>query len=375
VTSSGTKTFQAKAIDPTQNGRTISGLLELDQDVLRFTSGPEKAVTLPLHEIKIRRGGFNDLTLFFEAPSAPGWVVYTEDASILNQPQWQNFPEFAGMARKMKTHRPRSLIAVPLVLIGLFLLLIAGVVWALIASRSKIVASAAKRVPVAWEEKIANGFRDDLQAKGKLITNAPRVDWVTSITNRLLQGIGQTDYRFQFHIVSDTNINAFAVPGGGVFINTGLLQAAGSPEEVAGVLAHEIAHVTYRHGTRNILESAGLFLLAQFLLGDTSGIVAILADSSRYLLTQKFSRDFEREADSAGWDYLVAAEIDPKGMLEFFKRLKAIEGKAGDSTAVQLINTHPATAERISFLEKKNQTVQGRTFRPLLPNEGNGPVK
>ena len=151
---------------------------------------------------------------------------------------------------------------------------------------------------------------------------------VLTDTGLLVAGIGDDRYPLKFHIVEDASLNAFAMPGGNVVLHTGLLLAADSPEEVAGVLAHEIAHVTRRHGIRNIVSSAGLYLVMQMLVGDVSGAVAILTDNSALLLDRKFSRDFEREADEAGWDYLIRSDIEPSGMIRFFERVRQEDQKA-----------------------------------------------
>jgi predicted Zn-dependent protease len=141
---------------------------------------------------------------------------------------------------------------------------------------------------------------------------------------------------------------------GHIFIHTGLLKAADRPEELAGVLAHEMAHITRRHAFRKLIESSGLYLVAQYFFGDATGITAALANSSELLLKQKYSRDFEREADDTGWQYLVEAKIDPRGMIDFFEKLKADEAKSGSGsgTGPDLLSTHPSTAERIRRLKK-----------------------
>jgi beta-barrel assembly-enhancing protease len=164
--------------------------------------------------------------------------------------------------------------------------------------------------------------------------------------------------------VEDATLNAFAMPGGNVVLHSGLLMAAGSPEEIAGVLAHEIAHVTQRHSIRGILSSAGMFLLVQTLLGDVTGVVAVLADNSAFLMNRSFSRDFEREADAHGWDYLLAANIRPAGMIELFERLEREEERQREKMrdvipvdagggALQAMSTHPSTQERMDTLRKK----------------------
>ena len=112
-------------------------------------------------------------------------------------------------------------------------------------------------------------------------------------------------------------------------IHSGLLMAADSPEEIAGVLGHEIAHVTQRHSIRSIMSSAGLFLVLQTMLGDVTSIVAVLANNSAFLLSRKFSRDFERRADNQGWEYLLAADIKPEGMITFSRRCRTGKTDAG----------------------------------------------
>ena len=154
------------------------------------------------------------------------------------------------------------------------------------------------------------------------------------------------------------------MPGGHVVLHSGLLMAADSPEEIAGVLGHEIAHVTQRHSIRSIISSAGLFLLVQTLLGDVTGVVAVLANNSSFLLSRKFSRDFERESDNKGWDYLLAADIKPDGMITFFTKMQAEEKrlreKVKEATSIdmgnltpEVLSTHPATEDRMKNLQSK----------------------
>jgi len=115
---------------------------------------------------------------------------------------------------------------------------------------------------------------------------------------------------------------------------------------------------------RKTIESLGLVLVLQSLFGDTSGILAMASQSSELLLQQKFSRDFEREADDVGWRYLVTAKIDPRGMIDFFRKLEKEAAKTG-SAQLTLLATHPATAARIERLEGKFRALGPRSFPPL----------
>ena len=135
-------------------------------------------------------------------------------------------------------------------------------------------------------------------------------------------------------------------------IHTGLLLKANSAEEVAGVMAHELAHVTEQHGVSNLIEAAGLYLLVTALFGDTTGLLAMIANNAPALLQMKFSRDHEREADKRGFEFLMAAEIDPQGMVSFFKKMHLHQEEKGTNTIPDFLSTHPATTKRINNLEQ-----------------------
>ncbi|MFW6236744.1 MAG: M48 family metalloprotease, partial [Desulfovibrionales bacterium] len=100
------------------------------------------------------------------------------------------------------------------------------------------------------------------------------------ITDPVFQGIPETEYDFRVYLARNPEINAFALPGGIIVLNSGLILSATGPDQVAGVLAHEAAHVTLRHGLRQIIGTVGLFALVQALFGDATGLMAVLIDNS-----------------------------------------------------------------------------------------------
>ena len=151
-------------------------------------------------------------------------------------------------------------------------------------------------------------------------------------------------------------MNAFAMPGGYVVVYTGLLKKVQRKEQLAGVLAHEIAHVTERHALNNIVSSLGVSVLVSAVIGDSSTLESVLAGSSEMLLGQKFSRDAETEADDVAWETLVRSNLDPRGLREFFEILQKEEEKLLGGLmkgALSWLSTHPATEERIARLRQK----------------------
>ncbi|HYE31126.1 MAG TPA: M48 family metallopeptidase [Methylomirabilota bacterium] len=347
-------------------GQLRPGTLLFSERTLRFQADTGQALELPLEGVALRFGGHNDAQIYFENPAHPGVSIHTSDPRALDHPFFASPQHKPHIERFLKRQKRIPAVAY---FFGAIVLFFLALIVALFLSKDAIVRWATDKIPLEWEQKLGDQVIRSVESRQPFVTDADRLSKLTTITNRLIPAAGAEGYSFRFYVVQDTNINAFAIPGGHVVIHTGLLDAASTKEEIAGVLAHEIAHVTERHSMRKIVESAGMFLLIQALLGDTEGIVKLISDSSSTLLQQKFSRDFEREADDKGWEFLLAARIDPRGLTSFFKRLLEEEKKRqaiGAAGAMSLLSTHPPTAERIERLESRwKQVPEPHNFQPL----------
>jgi Zn-dependent protease with chaperone function len=202
---------------------------------------------------------------------------------------------------------------------------------------------AAGRVSVEFERELGDAVIDELLA-GETVCDDPALTRsVGEIVARLRGALPDSPYEFRVTIVDDTLVNALAVPGGAMVVFRGLLRNSSRPEELAGVLAHEIQHVQLRHGTRAIMRALPLQTIAGMTggAGDAAAVLGVLGVLS-------YARDDEREADSEGMRLIMAASIDPRGMIAFFDTLERIVGPG--STALSYLSTHPATAERRSAL-------------------------
>ena len=149
---------------------------------------------------------------------------------------------------------------------------------------------------------------------------------------------------FTFTVIDDTIINAFSLLGGPVFIYTGLLKRAGSGAEVAGVLAHEIGHITMHHGANRLVQAEGIGVVNQILFGSDSTITGTIATLLENLAFLKYSRDDEYQADSCGVTYNSLAGYNPYGMKNFFDTLQHV---LGDTGSFDMFSDHPNTSSRI----------------------------
>ena len=353
--------YRGTAMHPSLGGRTPSGSLSVAAGELRF-EGDDVYVQMPISGIQIEAGGLNNEHFLFQHSSRPGWVLSTADRLVLDEMALTAEPEVQKQisgARHRKMALTRFYIAG-----GVLLGLLAAAVLLLFFLKSALARAVASRLPPSWEQQFGDAAMESVRKEMKVVENTKWDAQIHLIESKLLPGVTNTLYPIQIHVVESSEMNAFALPGGHIVVFTGLLKSVDRPEELAGVLAHEIAHITERHVLRKTIESLGLVLVLQSLFGDTTGLLAVAHQGTEFLLQQKFSRDFEREADDVGFRYLVTAKIDPKGMIDFFVKLGKEAEKAG-STQLGMLTTHPPTAERIQRLEANLKTLRQRSFPPL----------
>jgi predicted Zn-dependent protease len=216
-----------------------------------------------------------------------------------------------------------------------------------------MVRSIVARIPPAWEKDLGDKIMAELKEEMDLVEETNRVGALAELATPLLRVLPKNHTDYRFHIVEDPMPNAFALPGGHIIVTTSLLQMAdGRAEEVLGVVAHEVAHVTQKHGFRQQIASYGPLLIFKMFLRGRSGSMGVFAGASALLVGQSYSQEFEMEADEVGWQYLVDANIDPRGMTDMFRKLEAQEGEiSGLMGLPQALNSHPETAKRIERLQ------------------------
>lgn len=225
------------------------------------------------------------------------------------------------------------------------------------------------------EKRIGEEAMRQIKARDPAYVDDPELnDYLNTIGRRLVSAGGQSPADFEFFAVKDDTINAFAMPGGFVGVNTGLLIAAQSESELASVLAHEVSHVMQHHvarlfGKQSQLSAIGIAGLVVALLASKSGArgdlsqAAIMATQGGAIQAQLgYTREFEREADRIGFGVLQAAGFDVTGMVSFFERLQKAT-RTYENNAPAYLRSHPLTSERIADIEDR---VQSSTYRQYL---------
>ena len=210
------------------------------------------------------------------------------------------------------------------------------------------------------EEEIALGrqLASQVERQAKIVEDPVISEYVNRIGQNLTRN-SDVNVPVTIKVIDDPQVNAFALPGGFVFVHTGLLLKADHEAEVAGVLAHELAHVAARHGTRQASRGqiANLASIPLIFMGGWGGYAARQAAGLAVPLTfLKYSRNFEREADLLGLQYLYKAGYDPAAMVDFFEKLESME-KEKPGTMAELFRSHPITSDRVKNTQKNIQDV------------------
>jgi predicted Zn-dependent protease len=204
------------------------------------------------------------------------------------------------------------------------------------------------------ERALGHQLAEEVESQSRMVSDPV----VTEYVNRVGQAIvrhSDAKVPFTIKVIDDDQVNACALPGGFFYVDSGLILAADSESELAGVMAHEIAHVAARHATRNATKAQIFNLISiplVFVGGPVGYAVREVAGLAVPMGFLKFSRDAEREADLLGLQYDYAAGYDPQAFVQFFEKLKAGE-KEHQGRIAKAFSTHPMTGERIKRAQQE----------------------
>ena len=232
-------------------------------------------------------------------------------------------------------------------------------------------------VPVQTEVDLGRRLAARIEAEHRVLRDREIQRYVRFLAKPLIEQAwrDRPGIDYQVTVLDDPDqVNAFALPGGPTYVFTGLMLLAGDESELAGVLAHELAHVVARHSAEQLASRWGIQIVTNIALGeDPEALAAIFADFGAGGFMAGFSREDELQADDLGLRYVTAAGYDPRGMVRMFQGLQSIEGDSSRPLG-GFLATHPATAERIERLQRRidrmgsdlPQRRQGPRYREMM---------
>jgi predicted Zn-dependent protease len=210
------------------------------------------------------------------------------------------------------------------------------------------------------EKEIGLGkqLASEVERQAKIINDPVIAEYVNRVGQNLVRN-SDAKVPFTIKVIDSEDVNAFALPGGFFFVNSGLILKADNEAELAGVMSHEIAHVAARHGTRQATrgEIAQLGMIPLIFMGGWTGYGIYQAASVLVPIGfLKFSRGFESEADMLGLEYMYKAGYDPTAFVDFFEKIETLE-KRKPGTIAKVFSTHPMTDDRIRAAQSNIQNL------------------
>ncbi|MFZ1689304.1 MAG: M48 family metallopeptidase [Flavobacteriales bacterium] len=232
----------------------------------------------------------------------------------------------------------------------LFLVIVGGLVAAYIWLMPIIAEHLALRLPRSVDDQLG-------EASFNAMATSMAFDTARTVA---LQRFGDAleiskDHVLKYHVVNDAQVNAFAMPGGHIVVYTGLLDELDTPQELAGLLAHEGTHVQERHSTRSMVRQFASSFFLSLVAGDAGALGEIAANKGDELRGLSYSRDLEQAADDIGMQRMHANGVDPHGMIDLLEELKGAHGSSAEPPA--FLSSHPLTDDRIANAKARASTL------------------
>ncbi|MEK6237329.1 MAG: M48 family metallopeptidase, partial [Planctomycetales bacterium] len=216
-------------------------------------------------------------------------------------------------------------------------------------------------LPIEVDQQIGDSAIQSMTLEGPKVTDPIVTGAIQTIVDRIEPHANDQGFTFNIQVVDAPIENAFALPGGQIVVYTGLIESSKTPEQLAGVLAHEMAHVTHRHGLKRMGEHLGFFVAFEIVIGGSDGLVGLGAEIARSAALSAYSRGEEAEADAEAVRVLHAAGVDPDGVAQFFELMKHKHGDHG----MEWMSSHPSHGNRVQAIRDQIKTLPQREYQPL----------
>jgi predicted Zn-dependent protease len=204
----------------------------------------------------------------------------------------------------------------------------------------------AGRFPVDYEVELGQNIYD--QMKGDFDIDEQK----TAAANDFFRELNiKSNYPIHITVVNAPIKNAFALPGGNIVVYDEILQQMNSEEEFAALLCHEYSHIANKHTTCSLFRSLGTYMVLSIVLSDINGIMGVLVENAHQIKSLSYTRALEEEADRKGLKLMMAAHVNPRGMVDLFKHLK--DSKETSIEIPEFLSSHPLLDERIKYIEKE----------------------
>ena len=329
------------------NGRA-AGSVDIDTAGIRVRTADGHTFVVPYEGLELELGGTGGAVVFCHGVNRET-SVYTADTDFLRALAASLHTETSDKANQLLVTRIRRRwsgrgVALTIVVVLAILAMTAPTVFGWLVERT------VRSLPTSIDQELGDVSIRSISGSMQVVEDSVVKDAMATILERLEQHIpdGYEKWDFRVMVVEDDSINAFALPGGQMVFHTGLLSRAGSADEVAGVMAHEMGHVLERHGLQRVGQSIGIIAAVGLIFGDTGVLVAASAEFLATAAINNYSRGDEAEADAISVEMMHGAGLDPEALSAMFERMKTEGAELPD--LLHWISTHPTHDERVDAI-------------------------
>jgi beta-barrel assembly-enhancing protease len=334
-------------------GRAGASLSVSGQELVAVTSRQER-FALPLYGLWLERGGASGRMWLCRHDQYPDRLLYSEDRAFPAMLRQGGEVELNQQLSdwEARTRRRSWLKWVLLLVITALLVAVGFAVYQLLVRSVDLIPSSVDAV--IGEQAFA---QMQSQLGGPVVADPDLIHPVQATVDRMATVLDD-DHQYRVHLVDADLANAFALPGGHLVVYGGLLDRFQSGDELAAVLAHELAHVHHRHGLHRIVRVAGIGAGVALVFGDASGVMAVAVELLSVASINAYSRDQEREADATGQQLLARVGYPPEAMAWLLQTLQQQEELAWPDGVPPWLSSHPDTAERLADAQARAQVIR-----------------
>lgn len=352
--------FEGGVFDPSVEGGRSAATIRLRSGAAEARLPNGVGLAIPFAGMRMEQGGHSGRVVFLRSSDGTR-VIFSESPGFLAavREAGGETVEAAHDALATASAQQRRRVG------GLWLIaaaVLAGLAWVVPLGLRAGVDRAVAAMPTSVDRQLGDLAAMEISRTGPTVDDPRVAGFAQEVLDRLVAALPEEEreYAFKMTVVENPQVNAFALPGGRMALLTGLVKRADSADMVAAVMAHEISHVTKRHGVRHMARSLGVVAGLQLLFGDVSGVAAILAQGATLAVITNYSREHETEADAEGVRLLARAGFDPAAMPAFFERLKALDASEIPK-GLEWVSTHPDHDSRIASLKSLLPTLKRGT--------------
>jgi predicted Zn-dependent protease len=356
-------TFEGGVFSEAIAGGRAGATLSVDDVGVTATTPDGQPFRLTHAEMSLEMGGASGHMLFLRN-GARTVTIFSDDRRFAEAVRgWGGGAArqaIEGFDRQLAARRRQSMI-----LWGVGIAALAGLVLTAPALYRGAVRRAVTGLPASVDEKLGMVASESL-LRSEVVVSDPLVkDAMDKIMARLEAAAPKSEFKYRVHVVRAPEVNAFALPGGTILVNTALLERAKDPEQVAGVLAHEMAHVTERHTMERLASSLTLVAGVSLLVGDVSGLLALGVQLSETAAVNTYGRAQENDSDRIAVGTLHRAGLKAAPFADFFRMLEA-EGKGDLANLVpEWLQTHAENQKRVDAITAEASRLGATPHRPL----------